>query len=631
MATFKDRNYRPVVDKPIVENIPAYLKRFPHWVLWRFDWNHEGRAWAKVPYDAKTLTHAKSDTALTWASFEVAVAALETNANDFDGIGFVFTDQDDLCGIDFDNCVQSGHLDPAKLGYLDLLDSYTEYSVTGTGVHVIARAVSGKGRKDNRTEIEVYDRGRYFAFSGRPFHDPARTIHWRQTQIEQLKEAIFPKPIEIKTATTPIQLTETTDQLLRRAFTAENGDEIFRLYQGRTDGHNDDDSSADIALCNFLAFWSCGYANVLDEMFRGSRLYRDKWDKKHSGDGRTYGQMTVDKAMRECRNFYDPNRYSANVNAVKPDVSGDVPVERRSGQGIYRVSDLREKVHELYQKGRTAGEFPGWQNLAELYTIKRRQFTILTGIPNVGKTPFLDNVIMNLAISRDWKFAVCSLENQPVEDHLSMLLEVHTGEPFSDGPTKRMSLETIDKSLEWFEEHFVFVVPDESNCTIYGLMDLLDEIEGIDGVVVDPWNEFEHRRPAAMNETEYVSQVLSKMRRYARSHNQHWWLVAHPTKLYKDKNGEYPVPTLYDISGSAHFRNKPDMGIVLWRDVLTEGSPLVVYVQKVKYRWCGRLGNCELYYDPVSGRFHEEPVRRSSAYWGSSVVRGADDEEIEII
>jgi twinkle protein len=108
-----------------------------------------------------------------------------------------------------------------------------------------------------------------------------------------------------------------------------------------------------------------------------------------------------------------------------------------------------------------------------------------------------------------------------------------------------------------------------------------------------------------MTETEYVSLALSKMRNHARSNGQHWWLVAHPTKLTKDKEGNYPVPTLWDCSGSANFRNKPDMGLVLWRDLLEENGPTTVFVQKVKYRWCGRVGKCELYYDIITGRYYD--------------------------
>src|ERR1044072_8675058 len=146
MATFKDRNNRPQVESPLTENIPVYLRRFSHWVLWRFDWDEDSQAWAKVPYDPNTLGYAKSDTPSTWSDFDTICHVYQEQKAFWAGIGFVFTQNDDLFGVDFDNCLQNGVLDPAKQQWLDLFDSYTEESVTGTGLHVIARGVSGKGR-----------------------------------------------------------------------------------------------------------------------------------------------------------------------------------------------------------------------------------------------------------------------------------------------------------------------------------------------------------------------------------------------------------------------------------------------------------------------------------------------------
>src|ERR1043165_7587350 len=301
-----------------------------------------------------------------------------------------------------------------------------------------------------------------------------------------------------------------------------------------------------------------------------------------------------------------PNGLVVGVHVSQSSQSDD---QVDTDTGIYRVSDLRAKVIDLYKHGRTSGHSPGWPCLEKYYTVKRGQFTVVTGIPNTGKTPFLDNIAMNLAQSENWKIGVCSLDNSAIEDHLSTLIEIYTGQPFSDGPdprvgSQRMSLDVVEKSLDWFEEHFFFIQPPEANRTIPVLIDLVTKLQ-VDGVIVDPWNEFEHRRAPAMTETEYVSLALSKMRNHARSNGQHWWLVAHPTKLTKDKEGNYPVPTLWDCSGSANFRNKPDMGLVLWRDLLEENGPTTVFVQKVKYRWCGRVGKCELYYDIITGRYYD--------------------------
>lgn len=592
---FKDRTIRPTVEPPNIDGIPSYVQRFPHWVLWRFDWSSEASQWAKVLYDAKTFNRAASDDQKTWVSFADVVQAYREQADKFDGIGFVFSTKDDLCGIDFDNCIHDGELLEGRSEWLDKFDSYTEFSVSSTGVHVIVRGTWGKGRRRKDPDVEVYDRLRYFTFSGRVLGTP-RKVGWRQEELEFFKAELFPEPKE-QPKSQPVSVNFSTNELLNRAFKSANGDSIERLYQGMIGEYGGDDSAADLALCSKLAFWSGGNPVVLDEMFRGSRLYREKWNKRHASDGRTYGQMTIDKALSSCTQFYSGN--------------GDRPAtetkEQSLAPGIFRVSDLRSSLYKLYETGRQAGENPGWESLNTLYTIKRKQFTVLTGIPGSGKSAFLDSLLINLAITANWTFAICSVENQPIEDHLSVLLEIHTGQPFSDGPTPRMTQSTMERSLDWFEKHFVFVLPDEDRRTLPGIIELVNEVRP-DGVVVDPWNELEHRRPPNMNETEYVSQQLSKMRHQARLNDQHWWLVAHPTKLHKDKNTQkYVVPTLYDIAGSAHFRNKADFGLVVWRDAEDQAAPTTIYVQKVRFRWCGQLGQCDLYFDRVTGRYSEMP------------------------
>lgn len=297
-------------------------------------------------------------------------------------------------------------------------------------------------------------------------------------------------------------------------------------------------------------------------------------------------------------------------------------------EGVYSVGDLSDAIDALYETGWTAGASTGWQNLDEFYTVKRGQWTVLTGIPSHGKTAVLDALMVNLAIANGWKFCVCSPENQPLARHAASLMSLWAGEPFSKGSTERMSSKTKDEAKVWLDEHFVFVLPLEHQCSVEGILDLISLVRGqraVDGVVIDPWNELEHKRPDGMSETEYVGQSLSFMRRFARAQELHLWLVVHPTKLQKEpKTLNYPVPTLYDCHGSAHFRNKADCGLVVWRDLGDEHSPTEIHVQKIRFRECGKIGKAELWYDKVTGRYSEE--KNSYRHW--SVAQDYDEERI---
>ena len=129
--------------------------------------------------------------------------------------------------------------------------------------------------------------------------------------------------------------------------------------------------------------------------------------------------------------------------------------------------------------------------------------------------------------------------------------------------------------------------------------------KGIRGLIIDPWNELEHTRSGNQTETEYISIALKRIRQFGRRYGIHIWVVAHPAKLYRDKNGKYPVPTLYDISGSARWRDKSDNGIIIWRDLLKEeGCSIEVIVEKIRFRQDGKRGTGELTYNWRMGTYH---------------------------
>ena len=106
--------------------------------------------------------------------------------------------------------------------------------------------------------------------------------------------------------------------------------------------------------------------------------------------------------------------------------------------------------------------------------------------------------------------------------------------------------------------------------------------------------------PAGKSETQYVSECLTKIHMFCILNGVHVILVAHPTKLRKE-NGKYEVPTLYSISGSAHFFNKTDNGISVYRDF--ETNVVTVYVQKVRFDWIGKIGFASFNFNPDTRQY----------------------------
>jgi twinkle protein len=285
-------------------------------------------------------------------------------------------------------------------------------------------------------------------------------------------------------------------------------------------------------------------------------------------------------------------------------------------EGIFSILDVAENVDVLYRDGLPKGQSTGWLSVDDYYRVLPGLWTLVTGIPGHGKSEWLDGLCVNLAAVSGWSIAVFSAENQPLEFHVSKLVEKYLGKPFNDGPTERMTEAELAKAKQWVGDHFYFIYPAEP--TLDSILDrakVLVTRYGIRGLVIDPWNEIQHERADGVSETEHISLSLSKVRRFARSHNVHVWIVAHPKQLHKEKDGDYPVPTPYDVSGSAHWRNKADQCITIWRDQQREESREVfVHVQKVRFKWTGQVGCATLMWDRVTGRYFDESSRAAAAY-----------------
>lgn len=277
---------------------------------------------------------------------------------------------------------------------------------------------------------------------------------------------------------------------------------------------------------------------------------------------------------------------------------------------IISIRSLQPNLRIIYDKGLPRGEKTGWHTLDQNYTVRKSEWTVVTGIPGAGKTEFIDHLMINLS-DKGWKFGIFSAENLPYERHVISLLEKWLGKPFNPGPNQRLTESEIATGLTYLSTRFFFINPDETDIRLERILDLakiLVEKHQIDGLVIDPWNELDHSRSERMSETEFISACLTKIRRFARTHKLHIWVVAHPAKMYKNKEGEYPVPTPYDISGSAHWRNKADNAICVWRDVTKPEKPTEIHIQKIRFREVGKIGISTLKYDVVSGCFYDDSI-----------------------
>lgn len=272
---------------------------------------------------------------------------------------------------------------------------------------------------------------------------------------------------------------------------------------------------------------------------------------------------------------------------------------------------LMDRVRALHKAGGfPRGDFPGWPGVNRLYTVLPAQWTVVTGTPQSGKSEFLDAMMVNLAESSGWSFALYSPENHPIEAHIAKLAEKRARKPFGDGPTRPMNARECDDAAGWVLEHFRFIDPPGGDCTPENLIATAMAYRpggGKWGVALDPWNTLDHIRPDGMNETDYISFILTHVTRMVREAGIHCWLVVHPAKMYRLKDGTVPVPRPYDISGSAHWYNKADNILCIHREKVEDNDLVEIHVQKVRFKHVGHIGLAELRWDKVTGRYFEAP------------------------
>ena len=326
--------------EPIYENIPQEIKLYPQWVNWK-SVERDGKA-TKPPFqpDGK---FAESNNPATWNAF----ITVKASADRFDGIGFVLTEDDPFVGVDFDKCYCPAFklIDPVIEQHLKSLNTYVEISPSGRGLRALLRGrLPVDGRKNGR--VEIYQTRRYVTLTGHILPGYPVSIEPRQAELETFYQKAFPEKNVCtnlqKQICTIVRKEEISESQLRPltgdwrgrlqiAFKSKHGVDIKRLYdEGDTAKYGYDDSAADMALCAHLAFWFTGDSVAIDEAFRESKLFREKWDHKHFSDGRTYGQATIEEAIRGCKEFYQESIKSTPLETptytqerIEPEIKAD--------------------------------------------------------------------------------------------------------------------------------------------------------------------------------------------------------------------------------------------------------------------------------------------------------------------
>lgn len=242
------------------ENIPAEMKTFRAWVVWRYE-QVEGRDKpTKVPYHPVTQRKASSTDSFTWSTFDKCLEAYNQFAgNGLDGIGYMLSMNDPYTIIDLDDPKDDPMLINLLMKIVNEFGSYTEVSPSGKGVHIITKAVTQKGRR--REPVEVYSSSRFMTMTGNVWFN--RPIFECQEMVDQLLSEMGDQAEDLTYAESLNSAQVISDERLYEiASTARNGDRFVELYTMPPNGDND--SADDQALMNFI----CAYTENREQATR---------------------------------------------------------------------------------------------------------------------------------------------------------------------------------------------------------------------------------------------------------------------------------------------------------------------------------------------------------------------------
>lgn len=307
---------------------------------------------------------------------------------------------------------------------------------------------------------------------------------------------------------------------------------------------------------------------------------------------------------------YLPNCKDANDVLIKYDKAALISMVDQAKmyplEGEITMDDMYETVVDFYEKGYPMGADSGVsKEFDELLTFYPGQLTIITGIPGSGKSEFVDWLMTSLAKKHNWDWGICSFECEP-PFHVTKLAEKFTDKSFAfrKDINQRMNREEFEYGIGMVDKYFHFMNLSLVDISIEGLIAKAEEFVvryGIKGFLFDPWNCIEPKTEGE-DTTSIILQRLNKLIAFLDKYKVHGFLVAHPTKLGKNKStGQFEIPNLYSISGSAHFFNRTHNGMSVYRDFKT--NQVDVYVQKVKWSWLGKLGFCSYQFDTFTRRY----------------------------
>lgn len=319
---------------------------------------------------------------------------------------------------------------------------------------------------------------------------------------------------------------------------------------------------------------------------------------------------------RRCKDFNEVLQYLGKDTVKRCILSSElIPVD-----GVYYVEDMFPSMLESFKQGITLAPTTRMECMDKYFRWKKGEINGYTGYGNHGKTTFVIQLMLIKSIWDGWKWGIFSPENYPANDFYDDIIEMYCGKWLQN-----MSETEYTEAANFINEHFFYVYPENEHDinSINEKFRYLVMKKGVDGVLIDPFNQLDHNQKAYQREDQYLSEILKNIKRFALLNNVSYNIIIHPVKPIKEADKSLPVVDMYDMSGGSMWANKLDNIISYYRPnyhLDKTSKEVQIYVQKVKRkRTGGELGSFDLnmvwskkrYADPLTGDMACDPYQKT--------------------
>ena len=269
-------------------------------------------------------------------------------------------------------------------------------------------------------------------------------------------------------------------------------------------------------------------------------------------------------------------------------------------ENVTTFKDIEGDVTDFVKHGFKPGFQVGLSNFDNIFSTYTGQFITVTGIPSSGKSDFVDQMCVGYNQNYGWKTGFASPENTPNYLHAHKLMRKVWGNmPNVDD----IDTDKWNEVAQHVNDNFFFIDMDK-----YSLESVLRKgaelvkRKGIKCLVIDPFNKVRDKNASSLDVNTYTMEYLTKIENFAKKFDVLVFIVAHPTKMYKDKDGQIEEPNMYNIKGGGEWYDASYHGILVHRDY--DAKTVKAKVLKVKFQNLGENGaECHFKWEPNSGSF----------------------------